>query len=224
MIKRVKNLSRRFYSVLKISNKATTNMDKCYFRYMEPEEKVDISLFFKVKDSPRQFNFSRKPSESILTLFSRIETNIKKAINKAEKKKKNAVDDTKLEIKLFESANPVSETYTCEEIFKLKGPLSVKIFDTVYAVVLNPPWVINIALPQCILVGFTICPDHLQTQYAEINKCAYKWYKGSDINDKGKTVSEIHIKWESVGNEFAYTPTAQDVGFKLKLECTPSKW
>lgn len=223
MITRFCNWSHRLYSVLKISKTTTHNMDKCYFRYVEQEEKVDITFLFKVKDSARQFNFSRNPSESVQTLLTRIETNIRKAINKAHKKKKNAVDDIEIEIKLYDTDNPVPDAYTCKEIFNLKGPLNIKIYDTVYEAVFNAPWILNISLPQCILVGFMVYPDHFQTHYADKKECICKWYKGSDVNDKGNTVSDIHIKWELVGNGFTYTPTTQDVGMKLKLECTPSE-
>lgn len=215
--------SRRLYSILKFSRN-TTNMNKLYFRYMVQEEKVDISFAYKIKESTRQFNFSRKPSEFLQTLFLRIEANIKKAINKASKKK-NTDYETAIDIQLIDSAgNPVPMIYTCKELFDIKEPLNFKIHGTIYETVFNAPWVLSISLPQCLLVGFTVIPDHFQTQYAAREECIYKWYKETDVNDKGSTVSELHVKWEQVGNTFTYTPTAKDVGMKLKLECTPSKY
>lgn len=197
-------------------------MNKCYFRYMEQEEKVDISFIFQVKDSARQFNFSRNPSEAVQTLSTRIEANIKKAISKTMKKK-NAANEIEIGLKLYDTTGPIPDTYTCKELFNIKAPINIKIYDTVYEAVFNAPWVLNISLPQSLLVGFTVIPENFQTLYAVQDECIYTWYKGLDVNDKGKTVSEIHIKWELVGNGFTYTPTPQDVGMKLKLECIPSE-
>lgn len=214
----------RLYSILKFSKNTSANMNKCYFRYMEQEDRVDISFAYKVKDTARQFNFSRNPSELLQVLFTRIEANLKKAISKANKKK-NIADELAIDIQLFDGAGiSVPTTYTCKELFDVKKPLNMKIYDTVYDTMFNAPWVLSLCLPQCLLVDFTVIPDHFRTQYADEKECIFKWYTGTDINDKGNTVSETHVKWKLVGNEFTYTPTSKDIGMKLKLECTPSKY
>lgn len=199
------------------------NLDKFYFRYVKQEDKVDISFLFKIKESVRQFNLSRKPTETVQVLFTRIEANIKKVINKANKKSKSA-DVTDLNIQLYNIGNPVSIDCTCKELFSLEGQVQLKIYDKVYEAVFNAPWILSITLPQCILAGFPVYPEHFQTQYADKTKCSYNWYNGLTDNDKGNKIGEDHIKWNLVGKGFTYTPKGEDVGMKLKLECVPCEY
>lgn len=194
-------------------------MDKCYFRYVEKEDKIDISFLFKVKDNSRQFNMSRKPTETLENLYTRIEANIRRAVTK-KKKKKHDNDIEKIEVKLFGN-NPIPDSTTCKELFSIQEPVKLKIIDNVYETVFNAPWVVSVNLPVCILDGFPIYPDHFKLEYATKNQCLYNWYKGSPVNEKGNTLAEIHIKWELVGDAFIYTPSSKDVGMKMKLECIP---
>lgn len=223
MIIKLHHFTRRFYSFTSLSKVNSMNTDKFYFRYVQQEEKVDISFLFKIKESVRQFNLSRKPTETIQVLFTRIEANIKKVVNKVNKKSKNAeVDD--IEIKLYNLDDLVPAECTCLELFSLQGPVKLKIYETVYEAVFNAPWVLSISLPHSILAGFPVYPEHFQTQYADKTKSTYNWYCGSAINDKKNSVSEEHIKWKLMGNDFTYTPNTAEVGLKLKLECIPSEY
>lgn len=214
-------LNIRFYATV-ISPSNIMNINKCYFRYIQHEDKVDISFLFDVKGSPRQFNFSRKPTETLEVLLGRMKTNIVKAIDKGNKKKKNSESNTNVLLEFCDSKNaPIDANITCNDLFAMNGPVKLKMSDNLYEVVFNSPWVISMNLPQSILAGFPVYPLQFETQYAKPEKCTFNWYKGLPLDDKGKPVNEQNIQWELTGNNFTYTPHAQEVGMKLKLECIP---
>lgn len=223
MLLRFHNLSNRLYSTV-ISLSKIMNSNKCYFRYIQQDEKVDITFLLDVKGSPRQFNFSRKPSESLQVLLTRMKTNIQKAIDKGNKKKKGNPDGEMLHIEFYDSNNVLmNENITCNDLFNMKGPIKLKMSGNFYEVIFNSPWVVSINLPQSILAGFPVHPLNFETQYAKQEKCTFNWYKGLPLNEKGNSISEQHIHWELTGNKFIYTPETHDVGMKLKFECIPGK-
>ncbi|KAM3959054.1 2',5'-phosphodiesterase 12 [Aphomia sociella] len=213
--------TRNLNTLLTLSKRKNMNLEKCYFRYLEAEDKVDITFLLKVKETVRQFNFSRKPTENLETLLTRIGNNIQKVVNKGNKNKLGIVrNDAKPQF-YDNKNNPISEQSTCMDLFSLQGPIKLNIYDHVYEAVFNVPWVVSINLPQSILAGFPVYPENFVALYADNQYNLYTWYKGLSVNEKGNDVSELHIKWDVVGNEYIYTPTAQDIGMKLKLECTP---
>lgn len=221
MLSRLIHFTRRFYSV-NISKAKVMNSEKCYFRFIQKEETVDITFLMKIKDSHRQFNFSRKPSENLQNLFARIGTNVQKAIKKAYKKKAPE-QSSEMEIKLVNVHEGINDQSSCIDLFHIKEPVHLKIGDQVFRAVFNAPWVVSLNLPQSILAGFPVYPEHFTVQYAEKEKSQFNWYKGLAKNDKGNEISEFHIQWELVGEKYSYTPTAQDIGNKLKIECIPGK-
>lgn len=222
MILRFSNWS-KFYSIASVSRKSIMNLNKCYFRHLqnETEDKVDISFLLKVENSVRQFNFSRNPTESLETLAMRISTNVQKAVKKAHKKKASA-EQSNIEVSFFNATdNPLPQNTLCKDLFHLRGPLKLKIYEQYYEALFNAPWIANINLPQCILAGFPLHPEHMVTYFVVKEKTIFNWYKGAVINENGKETSDIHIKWEFVDSGPFYIPGPQDIGKKLKLECIP---
>lgn len=223
MLFRFYYLSNRFFSTI-ISRSKAMYTNKCYFRYIQQEDKVDISLLLEVKGSMRQFNFSRKSSESLQDLLGRIKTNIEKVMNKGIKNKMSK-ENYGCNIEFYDGKNEIiNEKSTCKELFTMSGPVKLKLSDNTYEVVFNPPWVLRVNLPESILAGFPVYPEHFETQYIIHEKCIFKWYKGCVSNDTGKAPNDQHSLWELTGNNFVYTPNAQDIGMKLKLECIPGKY
>ncbi|KAJ0181775.1 hypothetical protein K1T71_002497 [Dendrolimus kikuchii] len=90
-----------------------------------------------------------------------------------------------------------------------------------YEAVLNAPWVVNISLPESILVGFPVYPEQFKTQNTTNNGNIFNWFRGLTINEKGNEISDMHIKWELVSTSFVYIPSIQDIGQKLKIVCIP---
>lgn len=218
------NWACKYYSSLaSISRQNIMNQNKCYFRHIrnETEDKIDISFLFKVENSVRQFNFSRSPTESLKSLATRISTNVQKAIKKANKKKKNA-EESNIEVNFVTAKdNPVPQQTLCKDLFNLGDPLKLKIYDQLYEAVFNAPWVVNINLPQSILAGFPVYPEHFVSHFIDKSKTTFNWYIGTAFNENGNEISDIHITWELVGNGRFYTPSPQDISKKLKLECIP---
>ncbi|XP_075992185.1 2',5'-phosphodiesterase 12 [Anticarsia gemmatalis] len=213
--------SNRFFSTV-ISKSSAMNMNRCYFRYVQQEDKIDISFLLDIKGSARQFNFSRNPSESLQILLGRIKTNIQKVINKANKKKKNSENDEDIQIQFCDADNKVIDEHsTCKELFQYSGPVKLKMLNNEYEVVFNSPWVLTMNLPQSILAGFPVYPENFETQYTKFDKCLFKWYTSITTNSQGRELNDSHLKWNLTGNTYSYTPSTEDIGMKLKLECTP---
>lgn len=198
------------------------NQDKCYFRYIKNLEMVNITFLFHVKDNVRQFNLSRKPSESLEILCNRIATNVQKACNKKSKKKKHDIEQ-EIEVNIYDNRNnPISKNCSCAELFSYQHPI-LKISEKRYDILLNAPWIINFKLPKTILMGFPVYPENFETHFMERQLSVFNWYRGRAYNEKGNEVSDMHIQWEFIINSFYYTPTKEDIGLKLKLECIPGK-
>ncbi|XP_053619653.1 2',5'-phosphodiesterase 12 isoform X2 [Plodia interpunctella] len=220
MVLRFQSYVNKLHTLVSISKTKAMNLEKCYFRYVQDEERIDISFLLKVKDSVRQFNFSRKPTEQLETTLNRIGANINKVIKKGGKKKNTDIPD--VEVRIFDNKNEaIGAKSTCMDLFSLQTPIKLKVDDQVYEAVFNVPWVVSVSLPACVLAGFPVQPEHLVLQHADRGRCRYHWFRGLSVNDKGNEIIENHIKWELVGESFSYTPTNDDVGKKLKLECTP---
>ncbi|XP_068620853.1 2',5'-phosphodiesterase 12 [Battus philenor] len=219
---RLTSLTRK-YSIIKVSKTCIMNTNKCYFRYIQGDEKIDISFKFKVENSLRQFNFSRRHNENIQSLISRIETNVQKYLTKKKGKKDKAnVDNNKIKIALLDrNDQEISGDHTCMDLFTMNGPLKLEILNNFYEVVFNAPCILNITLPKSLLVGFPVYPENFKTIYTLPKHSSFKWFKGHCFNDKGNGISDIHIKWMLVGNNYSYVPNTEDVGMKLKLECIP---
>lgn len=217
------NLSCKFYSIVSFSRKNTMNLNKCYFRHIQnnTENKIDISFLLKLENSVRQFNFSRNPTESLETLAVRISANVEKAIKKVNKKKRN-VEQPNVEVNFFNARdNPLPQETLCQDLFHLREPVKLKIYDQYYEPLFNAPLIVNISLPQSIMAGFPIYPEHMVTHFVKKEKTTFNWYTGAAINESGKEINDIHIKWEFVDTGPSYTPCPQDIGKKLKLECLP---
>lgn len=211
-------------TVTSISKTRTMNTNKCFIRYVEEENRIDISFFLNIKKTSRQFNFSRNPSENLQTLFARMATNIQKVMNKSNKKK-CVNNHSEIEIKMYDIRNEsIPNTYTCKELFNIPGPIKIIINEDIYEAVFNAPWVTNVNLPHSILAGFPAYPEYFKSMFTDNKKSTFKWYKGSIINDKGGVTSDLHVKWQLVAENFTYTPDILDIGMKLKLECIPGKY
>lgn len=220
MVIKFLKIVRSVHSLLNISKTNIMNKHKCYFRYIKQDDKVDISFLFSVNDVSRQFNLSRNSSESLETLCVRIATNVQKFYNK-KNKKKTLPNEQAIEVKIYDSKkDPISKECTCSDLFAYQSPI-LSISDKLYEIVLNAPWIINFNLPKTILAGFPVYPENFETQYTDKHLSIFNWYKGKSFNDKGNEISNEHIQWQLILNSFYFTPTTEDIGMKLKLECIP---
>lgn len=198
------------------------NIEKCYFRLNKLEDKVDLTFLLKVKETVRQFNFSRKPTESIENLRTRIGANVQKVVKKGIKKKNNS-ELQEVEVRFFNGNEYLPDTLKCSDLFTLQESLKLQILDHSYEAVFNVPWVESVCLPQSILSGFAVYPEYFTSQNTKTNECVFNWYTAVILNDKGNKLSDTHIQWELVGHGYRYVPSVHDIGKKLKLECIPGR-
>lgn len=214
----------RYLTTLNIS-KLNMNANKCYFRHLKSENEVHITFLFKIsEENIRQFNFNRKPNDSLGTIVSRIVANIQKIFNKTNKKNKNNKEIKETDVKLCDIKNDfVSESTTCSELIEKKIPMKLNILGQIYDVIYNSPWVTSIGLPHSILAGFPVYPVAFDIIFGDKEHSTFKWYSSISVNEKGNKIADTHLKWEHVGSDYTYTPTSQEIGKILKVECTPGK-
>ncbi|XP_050675790.1 2',5'-phosphodiesterase 12 [Leptidea sinapis] len=212
---------RKINSLVNISKLNSINMEKCYFRYIQKDDKIDISFLFKVNDTVRQFNLSRKPTESLELLCSRIGTNVQKFKSK-KSKKRGLVENQNVKVMIYDNNNtPIPEKLSCMELFNTNTSIKLDIADQQYEAIFNAPWIVNYELPKSILMGFPVFPENFEAHYTDKNLSLFNWYRGKAIDENGKAINDLQIKWEFITNVFYYTPMTQDVGLKLKLEIIP---
>lgn len=188
-------------------------MDKAYMRCPEGSEVFDLSFqyFHPILNINRQFNFSRKLSESVSVFLSRIATNVEKIVNKKQKKKlKSAEESAPLAVKLFQNGDEVCGDLLCESLFKIGGDIRLKILDHEYTIVVNTPWIKNLELPSSILATFPVYPSKFETLFVDKNISDFTWYKSHDQKN-----------WLLAGHGFLFTPCKTDIDYYLKLSCLP---
>lgn len=188
-------------------------MDKAYFREMKESDQFQLTFQYTNSDLKvdRQFNFCRKLNESAQSLLTRVTTNVEKAVNKKNKKKKGAPDDgQKLYVSLLLNNEPVEMDTICSEIFKPENEVTLNLIDRKYCVLINTPWVENIALPSAILSNFPVYLNKFEAMHTDQDLSSFIWLKSKDKTN-----------WTQVGEGYFYTPTNEDIGHYLKLQCTP---
>lgn len=212
----------RYFASVSIS-KFNMNLNKCYFRLNNDKNGLHITFLFKISEERvRQFNLERKPQENIGLTIQRITSSIKKVLVKVNKKKALKAEICESDVALYDSNNAtVPETTTCDDLISNKIAVKLKILDHTYDVVYNIPWVLNVNLPKCMLVGFPIQPLNFEMVYGDKNHSEFNWYSSVPLNEKGNRIADIHLKWDMAGTGFNYTPTTQDIGKLLRLECIP---
>ncbi|PSN55444.1 hypothetical protein C0J52_05705 [Blattella germanica] len=197
-------------------------MQNVYIRHQDGDEQFQVSFQLKHETLglDRQFNFSRRLSEKVNDFLARITANVERTLNKKNKKKKKKPDgesdSSTIEIGLLHAGQPVSGDYECKDVIFSEG-LALKLLDLEFPVILNAPWVNLVTLPGSIMAGFPAYPLKFEVQFSEKSSCHFSWHKNSNIT-KDKN---IPTDWSEVGAGYYYTPDTKDIGFYLKLICTP---
>ncbi|XP_065644098.1 2',5'-phosphodiesterase 12 [Hydra vulgaris] len=128
-------------------------------------------------------------------------------------KNKNAVlsySTDKVKVLVFDKyANVVNDKITNKESFQ-EG-FCMQIVSQRYIVQLNPPTIVKLQLPECIMTGFPVYPQ-LELFFANLKESKFLWFKSSSIDKE----------WEVIGESYCYTPVNNDIMFRLKCVCQPS--
>ncbi|XP_043681471.1 2',5'-phosphodiesterase 12 isoform X3 [Vespula pensylvanica] len=207
------NLQIRYKSA---NPKMVLNSGEAFLYHENGAETFDFMFRFEYPtlNVNRQFNFSRNISERVDAFLNRINCNVTKIIIRKRKKYSEEVDEViKKNICLYKNDIKVNGDTLCETILEDVNNLKLVIFDTTFVIKKNMPIVNVITLPSSLLCGFPLYPNKFESLYTNKKLSIFKWYK-NDINDPKKI-------WLHIGDGYLYTPNASDIGYRLKLNCTP---
>nr|CAH7722308.1 unnamed protein product [Callosobruchus chinensis] len=187
-------------------------MDKAYLRHLN-EESFDFTFKYVNEELRvnRQFNMSRKLTETVETFLQRVSINLEKVINKKNKKSKDTNKPPPvLNVTLNLNNDEVNKSKLCKEIFEEGNQISFKINETTYEVLVNSPWIYALALPACMMAGFPIYPCKYDAIFTDKDMSEFSWSKSKDKQ-----------LWEHIGEGYIFNPTTDDIGYYIKLSCLP---
>ncbi|XP_072378791.1 2',5'-phosphodiesterase 12 [Diabrotica undecimpunctata] len=202
-------------SFYRLIHKYIFNMEKAYLRHLDSGDQFELALKYSNDEIKvnRQFNFSRKLTESVESFTSRVATNVEKVINKKVKRRKNLdgeQSEKKIDVSLLLNKVEVSKDVTCENIFQPGNNITLKVMDKEYDVIVNSPWVDNLSLPMSMLAGFPTYPSKFEVVFTNKEISEFIWSKSVDEKN-----------WTIVGNDYIYEPSNEDINHYLKLTCKP---
>nr|CAD7262854.1 unnamed protein product [Timema shepardi] len=214
-------VSKYHVSTTKSLPKNIDKMQNAYFRYQDGEDHFQLSFQFSCEHLRvnRQFNFSRKISETVTVFLGRVCTNLERTLFKKKKKKNPEGASSEMKVHLYNNGEPVSGESICKDIlFNNNNKLLLQVQGKDYSVIVNAPWVVMLSLPSSIMAGFPVYPNKVDTLFSDKNACEFKWLKSSI--SMGSLKNEP-VTWVQVGEGYFYTPSTSDIGHKLKLNCVP---
>ncbi|XP_072743590.1 2',5'-phosphodiesterase 12 [Anoplolepis gracilipes] len=209
--------------------KHVLKMNEAFLRYENESNVFDISFRYvdEAMNVDRQFNFSRQITEDVNNFLKRIDISICKFINKKieRKRKKNSTLDICVlpkdnvdtgKIMLLKNGVKVDGDVLFKSLVVQENIAELKlvIFEKTFLVKLNAPYIINIALPSSILVGFPVYPFKFDTLYTDRKLSIFDWYKNDPIKNKPNL-------WTHIGTGYTYVPKLSDIGCNLKINCQP---
>lgn len=215
------------FSTVKLSLKSERNMEKAYFRHSIGDDVYHFNFVFndESKGVNRQFNFSRRCDETVGSLINRINANVEKVMFKKKKKSKSKNlpteenEDVKIVTKLIQDGKVISEDTICLEVMKSNTKVELQVIENTYHILINSPWISNMALPSSILAGFLLYPFKFEGVFFEKDMCEFSWYRS-----EGKSPNPALLNWEKVGNGFTYMTSSLDIGKKIKFTCIPGSY
>lgn len=166
------------------------------------EDRVIICFNFQGRTKSRQFTFNRDVDETLGEVLLRIQTNTTKFVFKPKKIKnkdesssepaQNQVCNVQL-LRLPEPFDKIMEndrisstefplpevdpTVTCEEAFVDEAENHIlRVEDQWYIIIANPPTILNVNLPNSIIVGHYLYPNNLELENAYIRNCHMDWF------------------------------------------------
>ncbi|XP_065346967.1 2',5'-phosphodiesterase 12 [Cloeon dipterum] len=200
-----------------------TSYPDAYFRFKDGCETFDFCFYFEnasLKVS-RNFNFSRRVTETVAEFQGRVQANLDKTLAKKKKKKKGKdeeAEDPCVKVEFKVDGESADNDANCKELLS-SSKMTMHILDSSYKIVVNAPVVTSMALPECMLAGFPVYPSKLEVEFAERKDCHFTWFRSAKPVQQDKVCDSV--KFEEVASGFSYTPSAEDVGYAIKLRCEP---
>ncbi|XP_075951709.1 2',5'-phosphodiesterase 12 [Anarhichas minor] len=190
-------------------------------RCLPGEPKLTIS--FRLVDGSHK-NMLRDQDEPLGKVLVRISNGLAKGQGKKSKKKRNNNKGPQPEpavVKLYHEGEEVSDTVLNSEAWRDGSVLHVG--DVEYSIRRNAPTFVTAELPVALLAGFPVCPN-LEVEFGNLQDCEFTWYKENTPNASPEAAEELPCQdgsWTEVGCGRVHVPSNQDIGFRLKLLCTP---
>ena len=203
-------------------------MPSVIVRSVSEEEHLTLSFEYGGK----QRSMKRVKLELLQKTIQRIGLSLvdKKKSKKAKgNDKEYLLKNNEVKVELLCAGEQVEEHVSNAEAWK-DGRI-LKIGDLDYTVELNPPTVTVLSIPNSFMAGFPVFPV-VEVEFGEKHLCQFQWFKalqqmpdtvkGSSASPVVEEVDNTQSQWQKVGSDFIYTPTVEEVGYYLKLECIPS--
>lgn len=187
----------------------------------------------------RAYNLDRKQSEEVGTALIRLKTNLTKSLFQKKKKRKNVAanscaEDTReedakknLNVLIVTASGRTVDVTAPNNVAWVEGH-RLRIGSTDILISVNAPSVKLLPLPPSIMAGIPIFP-RFELEFADVQHCVFSWEKvesspkeelcgaeGGEAESENSAVSQKCL-------DQMYTPTTEDIGFRLKLTCIPGR-
>ncbi|XP_070759383.1 2',5'-phosphodiesterase 12 [Enoplosus armatus] len=196
-------------------------MESAVVRCLPGEPKLTIS--FCLDGSHK--HMLRDQGEALGKVLARISNSITKGQGKAKKSKKNKGQQPcetpePAVVKLYYDGDEVADTVLNSEAWQDGAVLQVG--DVKYSVQRNAPTFTTAELPVSLLAGFPVCPN-LEVEFGNLQDCEFTWFKESAPNTSPEAagVPGQDGGWTEMGCGRVHVPSNKDIGYRLKLRCTP---
>ena len=193
-----------------------------------------FSFYLECSQPPisRQFNMSRSNEESMKNFHHRLKENLMKVVlkktkKKAKKAKIDSDDNEAIEVPIKFMKNDQVLEFQDDQVaqdFLAQDGLQMNILNIAFDIVLDPPMVLNVKLPDTILAGFLMYPFKLELSNAEQSNCDFLWYV-SDLDLEIKDVNNVEqykkSGWTFRHQGFFYNVSNDDIDRYVKLVIVP---
>lgn len=198
-----------------------------YFRHKEGCETFNYCFFLEKEELrvSRNFNFSRKVTETIGEFQNRILTNVEKTLSKKRKKKSKDDEadsgaDEGIKVVFRSDGEEVDSSKNCKEILSSSN-ITMNVLGIDFKVLVNRPVITAIALPESMLADFPISPSKLDVEFGDRRNCQLTWYLSCNELVNDTNINKEALAYKEVAQGASFTPTSDDVNHVVKLKCEP---
>ena len=216
-------------------------MSSAFVRAVDGAERMHLSFkYTSPTGKERLYNFDRSLDEQLDITTARIAVNVAKTLNK--KKRKKTQDEQpalSVGVALYHNDVEVNPDLPNKKVWCPGARLRVGEAD--YVVVVNPPTVISLRLPDNVIAGSIVCPE-VKLDFAEVENCNFTWYRekphdaqnsdGSASSSSGELGNGVESpkakiskykssEWEEIHQGYLYSVKDEDVDHRLRVACLP---
>ena len=217
-------------------------MERLCVRSIEGDERIQISLLYKLEEKQivKPVNVDRPKSEELSKTLERLGINLTKRLFSKKKLQELPTNNITTMSLTEPNVGKVDENILNSQAWSKGSILGIKLLDNSYSeyeVVLNPPTITSLKLPNCLLAGFSVRPE-VHGEFIDLEECVFKWYRVSSVTEypthnedavagqkqanKKRRTSVNQERIEVIADGPLYLIQNKDVGSKLKLVCVPS--